>query len=36
VDADVRWKAAVAALAMLLPIYGGLFKRYLNRAIKRV
>jgi mxaL protein len=36
VDADVRWKAAVAALALLLPIYGGLFQRYLNRAIKRV
>ncbi|MBF6649819.1 vWA domain-containing protein [Methylobacter sp. BlB1] len=36
VDADVRWKAAVAALALLLPIYGGLFKRYLNRAITRV
>lgn len=36
VDADVRWKAAVAALALLLPIYGGLLKRYLNRAINRV
>jgi mxaL protein len=29
VAADVRWQAALAALALLLPIYGGWFKRYL-------
>lgn len=32
VAADVRWQAALAALALLLPIYGGLFKRYLQRV----
>jgi mxaL protein len=29
VAADVRWQAALAALALLLPIYGGWIKRYL-------
>jgi mxaL protein len=30
VAADVRWKSAAAALALLLPIYGGWVKRYLT------
>ncbi|MGZ5051097.1 MAG: vWA domain-containing protein [Methylobacter sp.] len=32
VAADVRWQAALAALALLLPVYGGLFKRNLKRV----
>jgi mxaL protein len=35
VDADVRWKAALAALALLLPIYCGWFKRYLADVAHR-
>jgi len=33
VAADVRWKAAVVALALLLPVYGGWVKRYLTNGV---
>lgn len=35
VDADVRWKPATVALALLLPVYGGLLKRCAAQVRRR-